>query len=136
MSRPLEPIKDRAPIKVKPGKKGDLPTGLVSVIYHCTNCSGKHTYGGDYFVEVGVPQTCPNCGHAFDQDDQIQRREEDTDEDLKMAHDDLRRKRGESVPEVEKPEDPEVIKAQRIKDLEQEIDKLKGKSVPGIRLGP
>lgn len=126
-----------ADIKVgKVAKASDLPKGLVAVSYWCTNCGGKHTYGGDYFVEVGAPTACPNCGHAFDQDDQVHRYDKDTDEDMRMKRDDLYRKRGERVPTVAKPDDPDALKAQRIKDLEQEIDRLKGEDVPGIRLGP
>jgi DNA-directed RNA polymerase subunit RPC12/RpoP len=129
-------IKDRAPIKIKPKNKGELPAGLVSVIYLCSNCGAKNTYGADYFVEVGIPPKCPNCDHPYEQDDQIQRVEADSDEDLLMARDDLRRKRGEDVPVVEKPEDPEKIKQAEIERLENEIKKLKGQNVPGIKLGP
>lgn len=123
------------PIKTKP-KKADLDPDLDTIIYLCHNCGGKHTYGVDYFTEVGVPDKCPNCGTPFVQDDQIPRFKTDSDEDLRMKRDDLRRKRGEDVPIMDKPEDPEKIKQAEIERLENEIKKLKGQSVPGIKLGP
>lgn len=127
------------PPKIKIGKvgqKSDLPAGLVSVIYYCLNCQGKHTYGSDFFVEVGAPSVCPNCGTVFNQDDQIHRFETDSDEDLSMRRDDLKRSRGETVEVEVKPDSPEKIKQAQIDSLQQQLDRLKGKSVPGIRLGP
>jgi DNA-directed RNA polymerase subunit RPC12/RpoP len=106
--------------------KNDLPTGLVSVVYFCSNCGGKHTYGADFFTDVGAPATCPNCSTPFDQDDQVQRYDDEDDDKIRMKRDDLHRKRGEAVPKSIKPDDPEKIKAQRIKDLEREIVQLKG----------
>lgn len=120
----------------KVGSEADLPAGLVSVIYYCPVCRGKHTYGADYFVQVGVPEACPNCGTVFDQNDQVHAFETDTADDLLVKRDDLRRQRGEKVPMIEKPLDPADVKSQRIKDLEQEIAKLKGDDVKGPRLGP
>lgn len=126
---------DFVPIKTKP-KKSDLPAGLDTIVYLCSNCKGKHTYGVDYFTEVGVPATCPNCSTLFEQDDQIPRFTDETDDDFRMKRDDLLRKRGEKIPVLDKPEDPEEIKKAEIARLEQEIKKLKGENVPGIRLGP
>lgn len=122
MSRPIE----RPSRVIKANKRDDLPADLVSVIYLCSRCGGKHTYGADYFVEIGVPERCPNCGDPFDQGDQIHRYEEDTPDDLLMKRDAVHHRRGNLVPTSTKPQDPGVIKAQRIKDLEREIVQLKG----------
>jgi hypothetical protein len=116
--------------------KNDLPDLLDVIVYFCANCKGKHTYGSDYFVEVGPPAQCPNCGTPFVQDDQIHRYTDETDETIKMKRDDLYRQRGEAVPAVIKPDSPEAIRAAKIAELENEIKKLKGEPVPGIKLGP
>lgn len=126
------------PIKIKLSKKSDLPAGLISIVYFCTNCKAKNTYGGDYFVEVGVPDKCPNCSTSYVQDDQVARFDDEDDETFLMKRDDLRRKRGEEVPVEAKPDSPEEIKQARIEQLAREIRKLKGEEdqTPGIRLGP
>lgn len=116
--------------------KSDLPTGLVSVAYFCSNCGGKHTYGADYFTEFKPPATCPNCGNAFDQEDQVQRYDDEDDDKIRMKRDDLHRKRGEAVPKDVKPDDPEKIRQARIDDLQNEILALKGQGGLGIKLGP
>lgn len=124
-----------AKIKAKVAKS-DLPAGLVSVIYFCLNCGGKHTYGADYFVDVGAPSVCPNCGTAFEQDDQVQHYDDESDEVIRMKRDDLHRKRGELVPVDAKPDSPEALKKARIDQLEDEIQRLKGEKPSGIVLGP
>lgn len=116
--------------------KNDLPAGLVSVIYFCLNCGGKSTYGSDYFVEVGAPAACPACSTPFVQNDQIHRYDDESDDLLRMKRDDLHRARGEKVPADTKPDSPEAIKQARIAELDEEIKRLKGESVPGIKLGP
>lgn len=128
------PIKDKI-------KKADVPADLISVIYYCKNCKGKHTYGPDYFVEIGPPATCPNCSEPFDQDEQIHRLKRDTEEDeerfVKTKRDELYRQRGQEVPVEAKPEDPEVLKQAKIEALNREILRLKGQEPDsGIRLGP
>lgn len=117
--------------------KADLPDGLVSVVYFCATCRGKHTFGADYFVEVGPPAECPNDGTSFDQADQIHRYDDEDDEKIKMKRDDLYLRRGEMVPPKPKPEDPEAIKRNRIEELNREILRLKGETPSGdIVLGP
>lgn len=116
--------------------KNDLPDKLDAVIYYCGNCRGKHTFGADYFVEVGAPVKCPNCDTPFVQEDQVHRYTDETEDVVKMKRDDLYRKRGEEVPVEVKPEDPDVLKQREIERLENEIKKLKGQPVPGIKLGP
>jgi len=117
----------------------DVPADTVSVIYHCPVCSGKHTFGTDFFTEVGEPDACPNCGTKFEQADKILRKPEDTDDDLENKRTDLLRKRGQKIPEREKPTDAKEIKRQRVKELQDEIDRLEGrdpKEPNAIKLGP
>lgn len=115
-----------------------LPADVVSVIYLCPVCGSKHTYGRDYFDQVGNPDKCVTCETPLDQRDRIERGKNDDHESLLMKRDDLLRKRGEKVPVREKPQDPEALRSQRIKDLEGEIKRLKegGKARDGIKLGP
>lgn len=121
-------------------KKADVPQGLVSVIYLCAQCGGKHTFGAEFFDNPAnkLPDVCPNCADPFDHEDQVQRSETDTTEDLQMRMDDLRRKRGETVPNRAKPEDPEEVKRLQIKALRDQADQLErgDDSKRGIRLGP
>jgi DNA replicative helicase MCM subunit Mcm2 (Cdc46/Mcm family) len=123
--------------------KKDLPPDVaadtVSVIYYCPVCEGKHTFGIDYFTEVGEPDACPNCGTKFEQADKILRKPEDTDDDLENKRTDLLQKRGQKVKVREKPTDSKEIKKQRVKELQDEIDRLEGrdpKEPNSIKLGP
>ncbi len=116
--------------------KNDLPDGLVAVIYFCPVCGGKHTYGSDYFVQVGNPTACPNCATNFVQNDQVHHYDDESDDTLRMKRDDLHRARGEKIPIETKPDSPEKIKQARIADLENEILALKGQGGLGIKLGP
>lgn len=115
-----------------------LPANVVAVIYHCHVCGSKHTYGRDYFTEVGVPAACTTCETPLIQDDRIPRLETDTPDQLSMKRDDLFRKRGLAVPVREKPKTAEDMKRHRIKELEDQIKMLKGEmpDVPRVRLGP
>lgn len=116
-----------------------MPADTLTVIYYCHVCKGKHTFGLEYFTEVGTPDTCPNCNTHFEQGDKILRTPEDTEDDLDHKRDELRRKRGEKVKIKERPADPAETKRARIKELEDEVKRLKGedpKEPSGIRLGP
>ncbi len=115
-----------------------LPGNVEAIVYYCHACKSKSTFGRDYFTQVGTPDKCGTCGTPFLQEDRITRLKTDTFDDLSMKRDDLFRKRGENIPVREKPQSPEEIKQQRIKDLENEIKRLKGETpdVPGVRLGP
>lgn len=121
-------------------KKSDVPQGLISVIYNCAQCGGKHTFGTEFFDDPQnkLSDNCPNCGNPYDHEDQIQRLATDTNEDLLMKRDDLRRKRGEKIPVIEKPIDPEEVKRLQIKALRDQADRMeRGEdSKRGIRLGP
>lgn len=120
----------------------DVPADAVAVIYYCHVCKGKHTFGPDYFTEVGTPDKCPNCGTSFEQRDKILRTSEDTDDQLDEKRDNLHRRRGEKIPKRERPADPEATKKARVKELRDEIDRLEGrdpkqpKDPKGIKLGP
>lgn len=109
------------------------------MIYICAQCKGKHTFGAEFFDDPQnkIPDRCPNCDTTLDHEDQLQRLQTDTDEDLSMKRDDLRRKRGEKIPVIEKPLDPEEVKRLQIKALRDQADQLeRGDDRRGIRLGP
>lgn len=139
-----------------------LPDQVTDVIYFCTTCKGKATFGAAYFSEVGEPTTCPNCGTAYseqDQHDRIHRMPDDTPADLDRKRDDLFKKRDDRLPSRPKPTDPREIRKQKIKELrdqlreleaedeatDEERDRVTGLAIPpivpggrppGIRLSP
>lgn len=118
--------------------KETLPAEVVSIVYHCHVCKSKHTFGRDYFSDVGTPDKCGTCDTPLIQEDRITRNENDTADDMSMKKDDLLRKRGENVPVREKPDDPEAMKRQRIRELREEADRLErgDRGGNGVRLGP
>ncbi len=100
-----------------------LPKEVVSIIYHCHQCGGKHTFGRDYFEELDIPELCPGCGTPFIQEDRYSRLEADTSEDLDAKKRDLLRKRG-VLPDEPKPQDPNEIKERRMRALRDELARL------------
>lgn len=104
----------------------DLPADLVAVVYYCHACDGKHTYGRDYMAETGsFPDACPNCSTPFIQEDRVARVEADSPASLEAKKLDVFAKRGNALPVVRKPDDPQEIRKQRIRNLEAELDRLK-----------
>jgi len=120
-------------------KPVDLPADLVAVVYYCEKCDSKHTFGRDYMAETGAfPDACPGCGARLNQDDRVDRHEGDSAETLEARKLDLFAKRGRALPGRPKPDNPQEIKQQRIRDLEGELRRLKGggDGPASVRLGP
>lgn len=117
-----------------PGKKKPLtvplPEDATDAIYYCRACSGKATFGRAYFDEVGEPDTCPNCGTAYettDQRERIHRLTTDTDESLVAKRDALRKARADRQTAAEgrqRPADPRSVRQQRIEELRRELEAL------------
>lgn len=104
----------------------ELPADLVAVIYYCSSCDGKHTYGRDYFAETGkAPHSCPNCSASFDQEERVLRIESDDVAELEAKKHDLYARRGRALPDRPKPDDPDAVRRQRIRTLEDELDRLR-----------
>ncbi|WP_157251134.1 hypothetical protein [Nonomuraea typhae] len=103
-----------------------LPVDLVSAVYFCPGCGGKHTFGAAFFAETGQnPDVCPGCGAALTPDDRMFHVEADTEAELAQKKAALFARRDQALPATPKPADPEELKRQRIHNLEAELARLK-----------
>lgn len=106
--------------------KLDLPADLVSVVYFCPACQGKHTFGAEYFATVGKdPEECPGCSAQLKPEDRVLRVLADDEARLEEKKTSLFARRGQALPTRPKPADPDDLRKQRVRELERELEGLK-----------
>ncbi|WP_157251028.1 hypothetical protein [Nonomuraea typhae] len=106
--------------------KLNLPADLVSAIYFCPACQGKHTFGAAYFTETGKdPDLCPGCSAPLKTEDRVLRVEGDDEALMEARKTDLFARRGLTLPARPKPADPGELRRQRVRELEKELEGLK-----------